>query len=107
MPSLRTPLATAGFMLTSLAAALPAHAVTTLESTVVMGGRAATTISDIPGTAWIIESEQLQQQFRAGVPLKEALAQLVPGLDLASQGRTNYGQNMRGRGVLVMMMACR
>lgn len=103
MPSLRTPLATAGFMLTSLAAALPAHAVTTLESTVVMGGRAATTISDIPGTAWIIESEQLQQQFRAGVPLKEALAQLVPGLDLASQGRTNYGQNMRGRGVLVMI----
>ncbi|UAX00114.1 TonB-dependent receptor [Halopseudomonas nanhaiensis] len=90
-------------MLTSLALAVPAQAVTTLDSTVVIGGRAATTIADIPGTAWIIESEQLQQQFRSGVTLKEALSQLVPGLDAASQGRTNYGQNMRGRGVLVMI----
>lgn len=103
MASLRNPLAATGFVLTSLALAIPAQAVTTLDSTVVIGGRAATTISDIPGTAWIIESEQLQQQFRSGVTLKEALSQLVPGLDAASQGRTNYGQNMRGRGVLVMI----
>ncbi|SDT02985.1 iron complex outermembrane recepter protein [Halopseudomonas xinjiangensis] len=103
MSPLRTPLMTAGFMLTSLAIAIPAQAVTTLDSTVVIGGRAATTISDIPGTAWVIESEQLHQQFRSGVTLKEALSQLVPGMDVASQGRTNYGQNMRGRGVLVMI----
>jgi len=90
-------------MLTSLAIVIPAQAVTTLDSTVVIGGRAATTISDIPGTAWVIESEQLHQQFRSGVTLKEALSQLVPGMDVASQGRTNYGQNMRGRGVLVMI----
>ena len=103
MSPLRNPLVSAGFILNLLAAAIPAHAVTTLDSTVVIGGRAATTIADIPGTAWIIESEQLHQQFRSGVTLKEALSQLVPGLDAASQGRTNYGQNMRGRGVLVMI----
>jgi iron complex outermembrane recepter protein len=91
------------FVLTALAAAIPAQAQTNLDSVIVVGSRAETRISELPGAAWIIEEQQLQEQFRSGVTLKEALAQLVPGLDAASQGRTNYGQNMRGRGVLVMI----
>ena len=57
----------------------------------------------MPGTVWVIEREQLDQQTQAGVPLKEALGQLIPGLDIGSQGRTNNGQNLRGRSVLVMI----
>lgn len=93
-----------GATITSLLPLPFAHASSTrLDSEVVVGSRVATRISDIPGNAWIIDAEQLRAQFSAGVPLKEALAHLVPSLDIASQGRTNYGQNMRGRGVLVMI----
>ncbi|WP_275575555.1 TonB-dependent receptor plug domain-containing protein, partial [Stenotrophomonas maltophilia] len=28
---------------------------------------------------------------------------MIPGLDIGSQGRTNNGQNLRGRSVLVMI----
>lgn len=70
---------------------------------VVIGSRAPTSISELPGTVWVIEREQLDQQTQAGVPLKEALGQLIPGLDIGSQGRTNNGQNLRGRSVLVMI----
>lgn len=31
------------------------------------------------------------------------LGQLVPSMDIGSQGRTNFGQNMRGRAMLVMI----
>ncbi|MBH9412070.1 TonB-dependent receptor [Pseudomonas aeruginosa] len=73
------------------------------QQMVVIGSRAPTSISELPGTVWVIEREQLDQQTQAGVPLKEALGQLIPGLDIGSQGRTNNGQNLRGRSVLVMI----
>lgn len=72
------------------------------QQMVVIGSRAPTSISELPGTVWVIEREQLDQQTQAGVPL-EALGQLIPGLDIGSQGRTNNGQNLRGRSVLVMI----
>lgn len=31
------------------------------------------------------------------------LAQLIPGMDVSGQGRTNYGMNMRGRSMMVMI----
>ncbi|WP_394559589.1 TonB-dependent receptor [Aquipseudomonas alcaligenes] len=74
-----------------------------LERQVVIGSRAPTSISELPGTVWVIESAQLQEQTKAGVPFKEALGQLIPGMDIGPQGRTNYGQNMRGRSALVMI----
>lgn len=67
------------------------------------GSRTPTQISQIPGAVWVIDKEMLQQQTRNGADLKTALGRLVPGLDLAPQGRTNYGQNMRGRGVQVLI----
>lgn len=74
-----------------------------LDEVVVVGARTPTQLSELPGTVWVIEEQQIQQQTRAGVPLKEALGQLIPGLDIGSQGRTNNGQNLRGRSVLVMI----
>jgi iron complex outermembrane receptor protein len=74
-----------------------------LDKVVVLGSRTPQAISEIPATVWVIDRARMEQQTRAGVPLKEALAQLIPGLDIGAQGRTNYGQNLRGRGVLVMI----
>ncbi|MDR0195765.1 MAG: TonB-dependent siderophore receptor [Myroides sp.] len=74
-----------------------------LEDIVIVANRKPTKISDIPGTVWVIQPQQIQQQYKNGVPLKEMLAILVPGLDVGNQGRSNYGQNMRGRSMLVMI----
>ncbi|MCY1269857.1 Ferric aerobactin receptor [compost metagenome] len=74
-----------------------------VDRTVVIGSRAPTSISELPGTVWVIDSTQLQEQTKAGVPFKEALGQLIPGLDIGPQGRTNFGQNLRGRSALVMI----
>lgn len=68
-----------------------------------VGARTSTAISEIPGTVWVVDQVQLQEQLDTGVTLKEAIGKLVPGLDLAPEGRSNYGQNMRGRNVLVMI----
>ena len=68
-----------------------------------VAARTPTDISSIPGTVWVVDQAQLREQLDTGVSLKEAVGKLVPGLDLAPEGRTNYGQNMRGRNVLVMI----
>lgn len=65
--------------------------------------RKLTKISDIPGTVWVFNEAQIQEQAKNGVPLKEMLGILVPGMDVGSQGRTNYNQNLRGRSVLIMI----
>lgn len=75
----------------------------TLESVIIVSSRAPKHITDIPGTVWVINETQLQQQIKAGATLKEALGILIPSLDIGNQGRTNYAQNMRGRNVLVML----
>ncbi|WP_162976878.1 TonB-dependent receptor, partial [Pseudomonas aeruginosa] len=102
IPLRPAPLALSLSLLASFSA--PALAADPVEQQmVVIGSRAPTSISELPGTVWVIEREQLDQQTQAGVPLKEALGQLIPGLDIGSQGRTNNGQNLRGRSVLVMI----
>ncbi|WP_431188620.1 MULTISPECIES: TonB-dependent receptor [Pseudomonas] len=68
-----------------------------------VASRTSAAISEIPGTVWVVDQQQLREQIDSGVSLKEAIGKLVPGLDLAPEGRTNYGQNMRGREVLVMI----
>lgn len=60
-------------------------------------------ISDIPGTVWVVPKDKIELQAKNGVPIKEMLSILIPSLDIGPQGRTNYGQNMRGRSVLVMI----
>ncbi|WP_104384498.1 TonB-dependent receptor [Sphingobacterium sp. HMA12] len=74
-----------------------------LDEVVVVANRRPTSISDVAGTVWLVNSEQIQQQAKSGVPIKEMLGLLIPGMDVGPQGRTNYGQNMRGRSMLVMI----
>lgn len=74
-----------------------------IERVVVTANRSQTAISDIAGTVWLVDLEQIETQINAGVDFKNALAQLIPSLDLGSQSRTNYSQNMRGRPMMVMI----
>ncbi|MEX3073147.1 TonB-dependent receptor [Vibrio alginolyticus] len=73
------------------------------EKIVVVSSRTPKAISDIPGTVWYISSEQIEREYRGGKSLGEILASTVPSLDVSSGARTNYGQNLRGRKMLVMI----
>ncbi|MDN3678863.1 TonB-dependent receptor [Vibrio tapetis subsp. quintayensis] len=73
------------------------------DKMVVVSSRTPKAISDIPGTVWYIDSEKIEQEYRGGKSLGEILAATIPSLDISSGGRTNYGQNLRGRKMLVMI----
>lgn len=75
----------------------------TLSQVTVVASRTPRAIEETPNTVWVIEREQIEDQARAGIPLKEMLGILVPGLDLGGQMRTNFGQNLRGRSAQVMI----
>ena len=73
------------------------------EKVVIVSSRTPKAISDIPGTVWYIDSEQIEQEYRGGKSLGEIMASTIPSLDVSSGARTNYGQNLRGRKMLVMI----
>ncbi|OZI35420.1 TonB-dependent siderophore receptor [Bordetella genomosp. 1] len=74
-----------------------------LDTVVVVGGYTPTTISELPRTVWYVTEEQIETQAKGGASLSEILGSLVPSLDLGSQSRTNYSQNMRGRSAQIMI----
>ncbi|KJY86116.1 aerobactin siderophore receptor iutA [Vibrio neptunius] len=76
---------------------------TSEEKMVVVSSRTPKAISDIPGTVWYIESETIEQEYRGGKTLGDILATAIPSLDVSSGARTNLGQNLRGRKMLVMI----
>ncbi|WP_058911390.1 ferric aerobactin receptor IutA [Entomohabitans teleogrylli] len=87
-----------------LAMAAPALAQqTSEEEMVISANRSHRTVAEMAQTTWVIEGAELEQQIQGGKELKDALAQLIPGLDVSSQGRTNYGMNMRGRAIVVLV----
>lgn len=73
------------------------------EQMVVSASRTHRSVAEMAQTTWIIEQADIEQQVQGGKELKEVLAQLIPGMDVSSQGRTNYGMNMRGRSMMVMV----
>ncbi|MCX4028354.1 TonB-dependent receptor [Endozoicomonas sp. SM1973] len=74
-----------------------------LDSVVVVASRAPKQVSDIAGTVWLVDKETVEEQSHGGKNLSDILSTVVPSLDVGSQGRTNYGQNLRGRAMLVMI----
>lgn len=62
------------------------------EKVVIVSSRTPKAISDIPGTVWYINSEQIEQEYRGGKSLGEILASTIPSLDVSSGARTNYGK---------------
>lgn len=73
------------------------------DKMVVVSSRTPKAISDIPGTVWYIDSAKIEQEFRGGKTLGDILASAIPSLDVSSGARTNFGQNLRGRKMLVMI----
>lgn len=73
------------------------------EKMVVVASRTPKSISEIPATVWYVDSEAIERGNRSGKTLGEILAQEVPSLDMSSGARTNFGQNLRGRPMLVMI----
>lgn len=73
------------------------------DELVVSASRSHRSVAEMAQTTWVIEQSEIEQQVQGGKELKEVLAQLIPGMDVSSQGRTNYGMNMRGRSMMVMV----
>ncbi|WP_043527857.1 TonB-dependent receptor [Litchfieldella xinjiangensis] len=91
------------FAVAAISAPLCLQAQESQETMVVVGSRTPTQISQIPGAVQVIDEQQLRQQIDSGADLKTALGNLIPSLDQAPQGRTNYAQNMRGRTAQVLI----
>lgn len=90
-------------VLLASAVSLSSYADEAEDTMVVVGSRTPTQIDQVPSAAQVVEGEQLREQTSTGADLKSALGKLVPGLDFGPQGRTNAGQNMRGRNVQVLI----
>jgi iron complex outermembrane receptor protein len=87
-----------------LATALPALAAQAdEENMIVSANRTHRTVAEMAQTTWVIEGQEIEQQVQGGKEFKDVLAQLIPGIDVSSQGRTNYGMNMRGRAIVVLI----
>lgn len=88
-----------------LALTLPATAATQTEeeNLIVSANRSQKTVAEMAQTTWVIEGQEIEQQVQGGKEFKDVLAQLIPGIDVSSQGRTNYGMNMRGRALVVLI----
>lgn len=73
------------------------------EQVIISASRTNHSMANMAQTTWVIDQATIEQQVQGGKELKEVLAQLIPGMDVSSQGRTNYGMNMRGRSMMVMV----
>ncbi len=99
------PLSTVALAIASVTTVFTAQAqdLTTQEKMVVVSNRTPKAISDIPGTVWYIDAEKIEQEYRGGKTLGGILASAIPSLDVSSGARTNFGQNLRGRKMLVII----
>ncbi|MCZ4370913.1 TonB-dependent receptor [Vibrio diazotrophicus] len=99
------PLSTIALAIASVTTVFTAQAqqITTQEKMVVVSNRTPKAISDIPGTVWYIDAEKIEQEYRGGKTLGDILASAIPSLDVSSGARTNFGQNLRGRAMLVII----
>lgn len=88
-----------------LATALPAFTAQAADEDdiIVSANRNHRTVAEMAQTTWVIEGQEIEQQVQGGKEFKDVLAQLIPGIDVSSQGRTNYGMNMRGRAIVVLI----
>ena len=76
---------------------------TMLTRQVVTATRSAVSIAAVPGAVTVIDREQIEEQTKAAPRLAPMLAQLVPGLGAATENLSNFGQNIRGRAILVLI----
>jgi iron complex outermembrane receptor protein len=78
-------------------------AATALTAQVVTATRSPVSIAAVPGAVTVVTQEQIEAQTKAVPRLGPMLAQLVPGLPAATENLSNFGQNIRGRAILVLI----
>lgn len=76
---------------------------TALTAQVVTATRSPISIAAVPGAVTVVTQEQIEAQTKAVPRLGPMLAQLVPGLPAATENLSNFGQNIRGRAILVLI----
>ncbi|WP_245282925.1 TonB-dependent siderophore receptor [Aureimonas altamirensis] len=75
-----------------------------LDAIVVTGTRTPQQISETARTIYVLDGEKIATLSRSGMNLQQILGMEIPSLDASSRGtRTNFGQNLRGRGALVLI----
>ncbi|HEY0972238.1 MAG TPA: TonB-dependent receptor [Gemmatimonadales bacterium] len=80
-----------------------APAATALTQQVVTATRSPVSIAAVPGAVTVVTQQQIEAQTRTVPRLGPMLAQLVPGLPAATENLSNFGQNIRGRAILVLV----
>lgn len=78
-------------------------AATALTRQVVSATRSPVSIAAVPGAVTVVGREEIEQQTRTTPRLGPVLAQAVPGLGAATENLSNFGQNIRGRAILVLV----
>ncbi len=75
----------------------------TLEPVVVSGTRTATKASEIARSVTLVDRQEIENQTKFGRNLTDILAQTVPGLAPSTQSASNFGQQLRGRNVQILI----
>ena len=76
---------------------------TSLTRQVITATRSSVSMAAVPGAVTVVTREQIDEQTKTSPHLGPLLAQLVPGLGAATENLSNYGQNIRGRDLLVLI----
>ncbi len=74
-----------------------------LDPIVAVASATPRSIEEIAASVWYVDSARIAQSSAMGKTLGQILGDEIPGLDVSSGGRTNNGQNLRGRGILVLI----
>lgn len=74
-----------------------------LSQQVVTATRSAVAVGTVPAAVSVVDRAQLETQARIAPRLGPMLAQAVPGLAAATENLSNFGQNVRGRTLLVLI----
>lgn len=76
---------------------------TSLTRQVTTATRSQVSMAAVPGAVTVVTHEQIDEQTKTNPQLGPLLAQLVPGLGAATENVSNYGQNIRGRELLLLI----
>lgn len=75
----------------------------TAESITVYASRSEENPKNIPASVQIIDRAAIEAQDRPGENLGTLLGKIVPGLGMPTESVSNFGQNLRGREVLILI----
>lgn len=73
------------------------------ETVTVTASRAPSAIAALPSSVTVLTSDAIEQQAAVSRNLHTILGKTVPGLGLSREAESSFGQNLRGRGMLVLV----